>query len=182
MNIQHPPPNLGRSPSLPMATARHKEGSLHGTLPHRAPVLLLRPALGPRSNTCTYTTPNSARALRNPAGGYTHTWLNICDFSLPLPFPTSPNAQQAVEFAKPILRSHLWALLYNITVNGCLVDHQQPNTHNTQPVHPRNRAKRVRGGMGVNSPSMKTHRPTQGLGWCIETRVCTPAFLLCTRR
>ena len=33
--------------------------------------------------------------------------------------------------------------------------------------------------MGVNSPSMKTHRPTQGLGWCIETRVvCKPAFLL----
>ena len=25
--------------------------------------------------------------------------------------------------------------------------------------------------MGVNSPSMKMHRPTQGLGWCIETRV-----------
>ena len=35
--------------------------------------------------------------------------------------------------------------------------------------------------MGVNFPSMKTHRTTQGLGWCIETRVCT-AFLLCTRR
>ena len=34
MNIQHPPPYLGRSPSLPMTTARHKEGSLHGTLPH----------------------------------------------------------------------------------------------------------------------------------------------------
>ena len=67
----------------------------------------------------------------------THTqWLNICDFSLPLPFPTSPNAHQAVEFAKPILRSHLWTLMYNTTVNGCLVDHQQPNTHNTQPVHP----------------------------------------------
>ena len=46
----------------------------------------------------------------------------------------------------------------------------------------RNLAKRVRGGMGVNSPSMKTHRPTQGLGWCIETRVWIPAFVLWTRR
>ena len=46
----------------------------------------------------------------------------------------------------------------------------------------RNRAKRVRGGMGVNSPSMKTHRATQGLGWCIETRVWIPAFVLWTRR
>ena len=46
----------------------------------------------------------------------------------------------------------------------------------------RNRAKRVRGGMGVNSPSMKTHRNTQGLGWCIETRVWIPAFVLWTRR
>ena len=42
--------------------------------------------------------------------------------------------------------------------------------------------------MGVtHSPSMqflKTHRATQKglIGWCIETRVCTPAFLLCTRR
>ena len=36
--------------------------------------------------------------------------------------------------------------------------------------------------MGVNSPSMKTHRPTQGLGWCIETRVWIPAFVLWTRR
>ena len=37
--------------------------------------------------------------------------------------------------------------------------------------------------MGVNSPSMKTHhRATQGLGWCIETRVWIPAFLLWTRR
>jgi hypothetical protein len=138
VNIQHPPPNLGRSPSLPMTTARHKEGSLHGTLPHRAPVLLLRPALGPRSSVKhmhihhTKQRPSTSQPRR-----WIHTqWLNICDFSLPLPFPTSPNAQQAVEFAKPILRSHLWTLLYNITVNGCLVDHQQPNTHNTQPVHP----------------------------------------------
>ena len=46
----------------------------------------------------------------------------------------------------------------------------------------RNRAKRVRGGMGVNSPSMKTHRATQGLGWCIETRVWIPAFVLWRRR
>ena len=91
VNIQHPPPNLGRSPSQPMTTARHKEGSLHGTLPHRAPVLLLRPALGPRSNTCTYTTPNSARALRNPAGGYTHsgsTFVTVLCLSLFLHLPT----------------------------------------------------------------------------------------------
>ena len=86
VNIQHPPPYLGRSPSLPMTTARHKEGSLHGTLPHRAHVLLLRPALGHVPNTCTYTTPSSARALRNPAGGYTHsgstfvTFLCLCLF------------------------------------------------------------------------------------------------------
>ena len=46
----------------------------------------------------------------------------------------------------------------------------------------RNRAKRVRGGMGVISPSMKTHRPTQGLGWCIETRMWIPAFVLWMRR
>ena len=38
-------------------------------------------------------------------------------------------------------------------------------------VRARNRAKRVRGGMGVNSSSMKTHRNTQGLGWCAETWV-----------
>ena len=91
VNIQHPPPNLGRSPSLPMTTARHKEGSLHGTLPHRAHVLLLRPALGPLSNTRTYTTPNSARALRNPAGGYTHsgsTFVTFLCLSLFLHLPT----------------------------------------------------------------------------------------------
>ena len=46
----------------------------------------------------------------------------------------------------------------------------------------RNRAKRVRGGMGVNSPSMKTNRATRGLGWCIETRVRIPAFVLWARR
>jgi len=45
-----------------------------------------------------------------------------------------------------------------------------------------NRAKRVRGAMGVNSPSMKTHRATQGLRWCIETRVRILAFVLWTRR
>ena len=137
MNVQHPPPNLGRSPSLPMTTARHKEGSLHGTLPHRAPVLLLRPALGPRSNTCTYTTPNSARALRNPAGGYTHsgsTFVTFLCLSLFLHLPTHNRRWSSRNLF--FLRSHLWALLYNITVNGCLVDHQQPNTHNTQPMHP----------------------------------------------
>ena len=36
--------------------------------------------------------------------------------------------------------------------------------------------------LGVNSPSMKTHRATQGLGWCIETRVWIPAFVLWRRR
>ena len=29
---------------------------------------------------------------------------------------------------------------------------------------------------------LKTHRTTQGLGWCIDTRVCIPAFVLWTRR
>ena len=36
--------------------------------------------------------------------------------------------------------------------------------------------------MGVNPLSIKTHRTTQGPGWCTETRVWTPAFLLWTRR
>ena len=36
--------------------------------------------------------------------------------------------------------------------------------------------------MGVNSPSIKTYRNAPGPGWCIETRVWIPAFVLCTRR
>ena len=35
--------------------------------------------------------------------------------------------------------------------------------------------------MSVNSPSMKLHRDTQGLGWYIETRVWIPAFVLWRR-